>query len=106
MAQTYTVEIHHQGAVHTLDISEDTKILDAAHEAGLELPSSCCAGICGTCASQILEGEVDDNDTMGLGPELTAEGYVLICAAYPRSDLKLETDKEELVYDRQFDVLA
>ena len=102
MVQTYTVEIYHQGSVHTLTVPDDTKILDAAHQAGLELPSSCCAGVCGTCASQILEGEVDHGDSMGLGPELTAEGYVLICSAYPRSDLKIETDKEEMVYERQF----
>jgi ferredoxin len=39
---------------------------------------------------------------MGISPELQAEGYALLCVAYPRSDLKLETEKEEIVYQRQF----
>jgi ferredoxin len=39
---------------------------------------------------------------MGVSPELQAEGYVLLCIAYPRSNLKIETEKEDIVYDRQF----
>jgi ferredoxin len=39
---------------------------------------------------------------MGLSPELQAEGYVLLCVAHPRSDLKIESGKEEAVYERQF----
>jgi ferredoxin len=33
---------------------------------------------------------------------LQNEGYVLLCVAYPRSDLEIETGKEDLVYERQF----
>ena len=39
---------------------------------------------------------------MGLSPDLQAEGYALLCVSYPRSDIKLESDKEEEVYSRQF----
>ncbi|MGL5075353.1 MAG: 2Fe-2S iron-sulfur cluster-binding protein, partial [Waterburya sp.] len=31
-----------------------------------------------------------------------AEGYALLCVAYPRSNIKLESHKEEIVYQRQF----
>lgn len=102
MSKTYTVEIQHQGKTHILEVSEDQKILQVAEEAGIDLPNSCNAGVCTTCAAQILEGTVEQSEGMGVSPELQNEGYVLLCIAYPRSDLKIESGKEEIVYQRQF----
>lgn len=102
MSKTYTVEILHQGNTHTIEVPEDKKILLAALAAGIDLPNSCNAGVCTTCAAQILEGIVDQSDCMGVSPELQKEGFALLCVAYPRSNLKIETEKEEIVYDRQF----
>jgi ferredoxin len=102
MSKTYTVELLHQGSTYTVEVPEDKQILRAACAAGIELPSSCNAGVCTTCAGKIIAGEVDQTDGMGVSPELQAEGYVLLCVAYPRSNLKIETEKEEIVYDRQF----
>ena len=39
---------------------------------------------------------------MGVSPDLQAQGYALLCVAYPRSDLKVETEKEDIVYQKQF----
>jgi ferredoxin len=102
MPKTYTIEIHHQGTTHTIEVPDDKKILEAAYAAGIDLPNSCNAGVCTTCAAQILEGTVEQSDGMGVSPELQNEGYVLLCVAYPRSNLKIETEKEDEVYDRQF----
>ncbi|MFM7575918.1 MAG: 2Fe-2S iron-sulfur cluster-binding protein, partial [Microcystaceae cyanobacterium] len=73
-----------------------------AAEAGLALPTSCGAGVCTTCAALLKEGKVDQTDGMGVSPELQAEGYALLCVAYPRSNIKLVTEKEDEVYSRQF----
>ncbi|ACB50005.1 2Fe-2S ferredoxin [Crocosphaera subtropica ATCC 51142] len=102
MSNTYTVEINHQGTTQTIEVPEDKTVLAAAKEAGIELPLSCEAGVCTTCAGKLLEGEVEQGDGMGLSPELQAEGYALLCVSYPRSNLKVETEKEEEVYSRQF----
>ncbi len=102
MAQIYTVEILHQGTTHTIEVAEDQKILDVAQAAGLELPFSCSAGVCTTCAAQLLEGIVDQSEGMGLSPELQGEGYALLCVSYPRSNLKIETEKEDMFYNRKF----
>ncbi|MGA7935802.1 MAG: 2Fe-2S iron-sulfur cluster-binding protein [Kovacikia sp.] len=102
MPDIYTVEIHHQGNTHTIQVPADRTVLEVASEAGLELPSSCTAGVCTTCAAQLLEGTVDQSDGMGIGPELREQGYALLCVSYPRSDLKVETEKEEVVYQLQF----
>ncbi|MEG4054913.1 MULTISPECIES: 2Fe-2S iron-sulfur cluster-binding protein [unclassified Microcoleus] len=102
MSKTYTVELIHQGSTYTVEVPEDKQILRVANDAGIELPSSCNAGVCTTCAGKIIEGKVDQADGMGVSPDLQAEGYVLLCVAYPRSNLKIETEKEDIVYDRQF----
>ena len=102
MSNSYTVEINHQGKTHTIQVADSESILDAATKAGIDLPFSCSAGVCTTCAAQILEGEVEQSDGMGVSPELQAEGYALLCVAYPRSDIKLESNKEDIVYARQF----
>ncbi|MFH7029231.1 MAG: 2Fe-2S iron-sulfur cluster-binding protein [Heteroscytonema crispum UTEX LB 1556] len=102
MSKTYNVEIQHQGKTYTLQVPENEAILSVADTAGLELPSSCHAGVCTTCAAQIIEGSVDQTDGMGVSPELQKQGYVLLCVAYPRTDLKIQTEKEEIVYQLQF----
>ena len=102
MSNTYTVEIIHQEKTYNIQVNEEQTILQAAIDGGIELPYSCSAGVCTTCAAQILSGEVDQSDGMGVSPELQAEGYALLCVAYPRSDLKLESEKEEIVYQKQF----
>jgi ferredoxin len=102
MSKTFTAEIHHQGSVHSIQVPEDQTVLVAAQAAGLDLPTSCNAGVCTTCAARILEGSVNQEDGMGVSPELQADGYALLCVAFPTSDLKIETEKEDEVYARQF----
>jgi ferredoxin len=102
MTKTYQVEINHQGQNFTVEVPEDKVILRAATAAGLDLPSSCNAGVCTTCAAQVLSGDVDQGDAMGLGPALMEKGYVLLCVAHACSDLKIVTEKEDEVYNLQF----
>ena len=102
MSQTYNVQIHHDQNIYTIQVPEDKTILAVAQDAGLDLPTSCGAGVCTTCAALLLDGIVDQADGMGISPELQAEGYALLCVAYPRSNLKIETGKEDEVYTRQF----
>ncbi|BAQ64536.1 2Fe-2S iron-sulfur cluster-binding protein [Geminocystis sp. NIES-3709] len=102
MTNIYTVEIINDGQTYTIQVPEDQKILDIAEGENLNLPNSCNAGVCTTCAAKIISGKVEQSEGMGLSPELQAEGYALLCVSYPRSNLKLETGKEDEVYDRQF----
>ena len=102
MPQTYSVQIHHEGQTHTIAVPEDKIILRAAYAAGIDLPSSCNAGVCTTCAAKIIKGTVEQSEGMGISPELQQQGYALLCVAYPRSDLEIETEKEDEVYHLQF----
>lgn len=102
MTKTYAVEINHQGTIYKLQVPENETILAVAETKGLELPASCHAGVCTTCAALITEGSVDQSEGMGVSPELQKQGYALLCVAKPLSDLKIETDKAEVVYQTQF----
>jgi ferredoxin len=102
MTTIYTVEIINEGQTYTIQVPKDQKILEVAEKENLNLPNSCNAGVCTTCAAKIISGEVEQSEGMGLSLELQGEGYALLCVSYPRSNLKLETGKEDEVYDRQF----
>lgn len=102
MGKTFTAEINFKGTVHSVQVADDQTILDAAHAAGVDLPTSCGAGVCTTCAAMVTEGTVSQEDGMGVSPELQADGYALLCVAFPTSDLKIEAEKEDEVYARQF----
>lgn len=105
MIQTFTAKLHHQGKIHTITVPASQTVLEAAQDQGIELPSSCLAGVCTTCAAQLVSGEVDQSQGMGtggMGDELDAKGYVLLCVSYPKSDLEILTEKEEEVYQVRF----
>ncbi len=78
----------------------DQTVLEAATDAGVELPSSCLVGMCCTCAALLKEGSVD-MDAMGLRSELQEEGYVLLCQAFPKSNLYLVANQFDVVWEQR-----
>jgi len=82
------------GSEAQIDCTMDMTILEAAEEAGIELPASCKSGACSACAAKVLEGEVNQADQAFLDDDQVSKGYVLTCVCYPRSNLVLETDKQ------------
>jgi len=104
MVKNYRVTIHNRqtGTTETVIVPEDRYILTTAEHQEVEPPFSCRNGACTTCAVRVLEGEVYQPEAMGLSPELQKKGYALLCVSYPRSDLVVETQDEDEVYELQF----
>lgn len=61
--------------------AEDTYILDATDEAGIDMPYSCRSGTCSSCAGKIVSGTVDQSESQFLTEEKLAEGYALLCVS-------------------------
>ena len=101
-AATYTICAELEGQVHRFSCRSDQTVLNAAEAAGVTLPSSCCSGVCTTCAAVISEGSVEQADAMGVKADLQQQGYALLCVAYPRTDLTLKAGQEDALYEAQF----
>jgi ring-1,2-phenylacetyl-CoA epoxidase subunit PaaE len=65
---------------------EQASILDAASDAGLEVPFSCTSGVCGTCRAKLVEGQVRMERNFALDKKEVAAGFVLTCQAHPTTE--------------------
>ena len=93
---TYSIILRSpDGTEQTIQCEEDQYILEAAQDAGIDLPYICLAGACSACAGRVIEGEVDNSEQTFLDDVQMDEGFTLLCVAYPLSDLLIETEQEE-----------
>lgn len=77
--QTFEVELVRSGI--TLHVTPDTSILEAAIAAGVDAPSSCEEGTCGTCETVVIAGEPEHRDSLLSPAEQAANETMMICVS-------------------------
>ncbi|MDO6694577.1 YcbX family protein [Aliiglaciecola sp. 3_MG-2023] len=76
-------DVKHQG-------NNQTSILEQGETAGLNIPFSCRAGICGRCKVKLNRGEVRNLNVLnGLTEQEVNEGYILACSCIPQTDVEI-----------------
>lgn len=83
---TSDVTIVLDGRSSTVALPRTMSILDAAQEHRTDLPFACKGGVCGTCRAQVIEGDVDMRRNYALEKTEVAQGFVLTCQSFPRTD--------------------
>jgi ferredoxin-NADP reductase len=87
-APRFAVTLKNRG--ERFECSADETVLKAAQRAGIRWPFSCSNGVCGTCRTRKLSGEVEMNQGGGLRPREVAQGWFLPCCSKPLSDLMID----------------
>jgi ferredoxin-NADP reductase len=70
--------------------AEGETLLEVAARAGVDIPSACRQGQCGTCKTRLLDGSVAMSTENGLDAESKARGFVLTCVGHPEGNVRLD----------------
>ncbi|DAC25528.1 MAG TPA: 2Fe-2S iron-sulfur cluster binding domain-containing protein [Candidatus Thalassarchaeaceae archaeon] len=76
----------------TIEVENHETLLEAACKAGLEAPSNCNSGTCGTCMITLLSGDVPLPEILppGLDDYMVEQGARLGCIGMPADDCKID----------------
>jgi ferredoxin-NADP reductase len=74
-----------QRAGLTLQVPPDKSVLTVIREAGVSVLASCLEGVCGTCETEVIEGDVDHRDSILNEEERASNEYMMVCVSRCRS---------------------
>jgi ferredoxin-NADP reductase len=80
-----TFELVLQRSGVTLEVPPDKSVLTVIREAGVSVLASCLEGVCGTCETEVIEGDVDHRDSVLNEEEQASNEYMMVCVSRCRS---------------------
>ena len=70
-----------------LSVPPGKSILDVMLEAGVDVPYSCCDGICASCETRVLSGIPDHRDQILSAQEQAANKVMMVCCSGSKSEV-------------------
>lgn len=70
--------------------TQNDTVLAVTRTAGLNIPSGCTFGVCGTCKIKKLAGEVHMVHNGGISEDDIEDGYILACCSYPMGSVTVD----------------
>jgi ferredoxin-NADP reductase len=70
----------------TLQVPPDRSVFEVIKDAGVSVLGSCLEGVCGTCETEVIDGDVDHRDSVLNDEERAANEFMMICVSRCRSD--------------------
>ena len=77
------MKINSSGEVFTVEA--DQTILEVLENNGIDVPSGCTEGVCGTCITDVLEGEIDHRDEVLSDDEKASNEFMCVCVSRAKS---------------------
>ncbi|MGY8701547.1 MAG: 2Fe-2S iron-sulfur cluster-binding protein [Candidatus Poseidoniales archaeon] len=76
----------------TAQVDRISTVVELAEDAGIEIPTNCTSGTCGTCMVRLIEGIIplDDPLPAGLDEYLIEEGARLTCIGIPEGNVSID----------------
>ena len=81
--QAFEIELARSGII--ANVPADRTILQVVRECGVDAPSACEEGVCGTCESALLAGDADHRDLLLSADEREQNRSIMICVSRARS---------------------
>jgi ferredoxin-NADP reductase len=69
----------------TLTVPPDKSVLQVIRDAGVSVLASCLEGVCGTCETEVVDGDVDHRDSVLNEEERASNEYMMVCVSRCRS---------------------
>ena len=101
-AEVFEVTLETPRGAHVVKVGAREHIWDAARNAQIILPAICHQGRCLTCAGQLsAPGDFDSSDAVSYFPQDRAAGFILLCTAKPRSNLRIRTHMQNAIREHR-----
>lgn len=79
----FEVKINSSGEVFTVEA--DQTILEVLENNGIDVPTGCTEGVCGTCITDVLEGDIDHRDEVLSDEEKASNEFMCVCVSRAKS---------------------